>query len=56
MKFVGKNVVTTFHNRYSVLDKMDEKNKDAKTTNNVRFKVTDLNTLTVQRKEDDYLG
>ena len=52
----GKKVVTASYNRYSVTDKADEQNKEAKTTNNVGFKVRDLNTLTVQRKEDDYLG
>jgi len=51
----GKKVVTAFHNRYSLTDKADEQNKDANTTKNVGFKVTDFNNLTVQRKEDDYL-
>lgn len=55
MKFVGRKVVIAFHNRYSLTDKADDQNKDANTTKNVGFKVTDFNTVTVKRKKGDCL-
>jgi hypothetical protein len=56
MKFVGRKRLSLPSTIGTPLPIRRTTKIKMKTTNNVGFKVTDFNTLTVHRKEDDYLG